>query len=87
MRPKLATSSRGLKIYDQSLCPCWKAVFWDGSGGEYDNLELLQSLDASRYNAVCDAVPDLTRSMQYDYDTGTVVNFEQYREWVNAAIR
>ena len=54
---------------------------------EYDNLDLLKSLDASRYNAVCDAVPDITRSMQYDYDTGTVVNFEQYREWVNAAIR
>jgi hypothetical protein len=54
---------------------------------EYDNLDLLKSLDASRYNAVCDAVPDLTRSMQYDYETGTVVNFEQYREWVNAAIR
>ena len=33
MGPKLATSSRGLKIYDQSLCPCWKAVFWDGSRG------------------------------------------------------
>lgn len=54
---------------------------------EYDNLDLLQTLDANRYNAVCDAVPDLTRSMQYDYDTGTVANFEQYREWVNAAIR
>jgi hypothetical protein len=54
---------------------------------EYDNLDLLQSLDASRFNAVCDAVPNLTRSMQYDYDTGTVVNFEQYREWINAAIR
>jgi hypothetical protein len=54
---------------------------------EYDNLDLLKSLDVSRYNAVCDAVPDITRSMQYDYDTGTVVNFEQYREWVNAAIR
>jgi len=54
---------------------------------EYDSLDKLQSLDTNHYNAVCDAVPDLSRSMQYDYETGTVVDFEQYREWVDAAIR
>ena len=53
---------------------------------EYDRLELLEKLDATRYNAVCDAVPDLSLSMQFDYETGTVVNFDQYRAWVNAAI-
>ena len=54
---------------------------------EYDSLDKLRDLDASRFNAVCDAVPDLTQSMQYDYATGTVVDFDRYRAWVNAAIR
>jgi hypothetical protein len=54
---------------------------------EYDSLDKLRDLDASRFNAVCDAVPDLTQSMQYDYETGTVVEFDRYRAWVNAAIR
>ena len=54
---------------------------------EYDNLDALQCLEAGRFNAVCDAVPDLTRSMQYDYNTGTVINFDRYKSWVDAAIR
>jgi hypothetical protein len=54
---------------------------------EYDSLDKLQDLDASRFNAVCDAVPDLTQSMQYDYATGTVVDFDRYRAWIDAAIR
>lgn len=53
---------------------------------EYDRLELLEQLDATRYNAVCDAVPDLSLSMQFDYETGTVVDFDRYQAWVNEAI-
>ena len=50
-------------------------------------IDKLRDLDASRFNAVCDAVPDLTQSMQYDYATGRVVDFDRYWAWVNAAIR
>jgi hypothetical protein len=53
---------------------------------EYDRLELLQNLDARRFNAVCDAVPDLSRSMQLDLETGLVQDFDRYRGWVNAAL-
>jgi hypothetical protein len=54
---------------------------------EYDRLDLLRDLDASRFNAVCDAVPDLSLSMQLDPEQGTVIGFDQYRGWVSDAIQ
>lgn len=53
---------------------------------EYHSLDQLQHLDTDQYNAVCDAVPDLTNSMQYDEQTGMVPHFDLYRRWVNDAI-
>lgn len=53
---------------------------------EYDDLDLLQKLDATRFNAVCDAVPDLTRSMQFDWHNGEVIDFVKYKNWVEQAI-
>jgi hypothetical protein len=53
---------------------------------EYDSLDKLADLDASKFNAVCDAVPDLSLSMQFDWDTLTVANFEHYRHCVTQAL-
>lgn len=53
---------------------------------EYDSLDKLQTLEPSQFNAVCDAVPDLSLSMQFDWDTMTVPNFEHYCDMVLAAL-
>lgn len=49
---------------------------------EYDSLDKLADLDATQFNAVCDAVPDLSMSMQFDWDTLTVIDFERYLNMV-----
>jgi hypothetical protein len=49
---------------------------------EYNQLELLSTLDAREFNAVCDAVPDLSQSMQLDWDTLDIPNFEYYQHLV-----
>jgi hypothetical protein len=53
---------------------------------EYDNLEKLATFDPSMYNAVCDAVPDLSRSMQFDWNTLTVHDFDRYRNMVEQCL-
>lgn len=53
---------------------------------EYDQLHKLSQLDTVLYNAVCDAVPDLSLSMQMDWDSLDIANFELYREMVINAI-
>lgn len=52
---------------------------------EYDNLEKLGNLTKD-YNAVCDAVPDLSMSMQFDWSTLTVPSFDHYRAMVDRAL-
>ena len=54
---------------------------------EYDSLAKLQQLDPERFNAVCDAVPDLRWSMQLDWSSLTIENFELYHRWVCDALR
>ena len=54
---------------------------------EYDTLEKLATFDPSMYNAVCDAVPDLSRSMQFDWDTLTVHDFDRYRNMVEQCLK
>jgi len=53
---------------------------------EYNSLHKLAHLDSTAYNAVCDAVPDLSLSMQFDWDTLVIPNFEHYCAVVNAAL-
>lgn len=48
---------------------------------EYDTLDKLKNL-TRLYNSVCDAVPDLSLSMQFNWETLTIPNFEQYRAMV-----
>jgi hypothetical protein len=52
---------------------------------EYDNLEKLANL-TKEYNAVCDAVPDLSQSMQFDWHTLTVHDFDRYIKMVERAL-
>jgi hypothetical protein len=44
---------------------------------EYDNLHKLANF-STEYNAVCDAVPDLSLSMQINWDTLVIPDFERY---------
>jgi hypothetical protein len=54
---------------------------------EYDTLEKLATFDPSKYNAVCDAVPDLSLSMQFDWNTLTVIDFDHYRNLVEQCLK
>lgn len=64
---------------------CGNVDYHAQSRYEYDSLHKLADLDSHEFNAVCDAVPDLSLSMQMDWDTLTIPNFEQYQAWVRAA--
>lgn len=54
---------------------------------EYDQLDKLGTLDPKVYNAVCDAVPDLSQSMQFDWSTLTVTDFDRYRNLVEQCLK
>jgi hypothetical protein len=54
---------------------------------EYDQLDKLGTLDPTVYNAVCDAVPDLSQSMQFDWNTLTVTDFDRYRTLVEQCLK
>lgn len=65
---------------------CGNVAYHEQRRFEYDNLNKLTQLDSTRFNAVCDAVPDLSLSMQFDWENYTVPNFEQYRDMVLEAL-
>jgi hypothetical protein len=48
---------------------------------EYSTLADIAGFDSS-HNAVCDAVPDLSRSMQINWDTLDIFNFDYYKHQV-----
>ena len=52
--------------------------YWPQARFEYNTLSKLNDLDIKKYNAVCDAIPDLRCSMQYDYEQNKIPNFEEY---------
>jgi hypothetical protein len=52
---------------------------------EYDTMQKIGSFESS-HNAICDAVPDLSRSMQIDWSTLEIPNFQQYLDTVNEKI-
>jgi hypothetical protein len=45
---------------------------------EYDQLNKLSQLDPAKFNAVCDAVPDLSMSLQMDWEKQQVIDFDHY---------
>jgi hypothetical protein len=53
---------------------------------EYDSLEKIADFDAG-HNAVCDAVPDLSQSLQLDWNTLEISNFDLYLQQVKDAIK
>jgi hypothetical protein len=65
---------------------CGNVAYHDQRRFEYDNLNKLTQLDPTQFNAVCDAVPDLSLSMQFDWENYTVPDFERYRDMVLSAL-
>ena len=53
---------------------------------DYDSMSKLGNF-TKEHNAVCDAVPDLSLSMQMDWDTLTIPNFEHYLQVVHERLR
>ena len=53
---------------------------------EYDSLEKIAELDPTEYNAVCDAVPDLRLSMQFDWDRQEVQDWHVHRSALMGAL-
>jgi hypothetical protein len=43
-------------------------------------MEAIGNFDPAYHTAVCDAVPDLSRSLQMDWDRKEVVNFDYYMD-------
>ena len=52
---------------------------------EYPSLQNLDQL-TTEYNAVADAIPDLSLSLQFDWETETVTDFEYYKELIQKQI-
>ena len=46
----------------------------------YDDMEKIGDFDPAYHTAVCDAVPDLSRSLQMDWDRKEVINFNYYMD-------
>jgi hypothetical protein len=65
---------------------CGNVAYHEQRRFEYDNLNKLTQLDSTRFNAVCDAVPDLSLSMQFDWEKYTVPDFERYHDMVLEAL-
>lgn len=65
---------------------CGNVAYHEQRRFEYDSLDKLNQLDPTQFNAVCDAVPDLSLSMQFDWETYTVADFDRYRDMVLEAL-
>jgi hypothetical protein len=48
---------------------------------EYDQLDKIQNFTQD-YNCLADAIPDLSLSLQMDWNTGQVVNFDHYKHLI-----
>jgi hypothetical protein len=65
---------------------CGNVVLQPQHRFEYASLDKISSFDSS-HNAVCDAVPDLSQSMQINWDTLEIPNFDYYKNIVTDRIR
>jgi len=63
---------------------CESVEFTEQRRFEYDSLDKIGELDPSKYNAVCDAIPDLSLSMQMRWDTLDIPGYDQYLSTVKA---
>jgi len=46
----------------------------------YDDMHKIGGFDPDYHTAVCDAVPDLSRSVQFDWDRKEIVNYQQWMD-------
>lgn len=53
---------------------------------EYDSLDKMKNFTRD-YNCFADAVPDLSQSLQLDWQTGHVVDFDRYVNLIKQAVR
>lgn len=53
---------------------------------EYSNLDLIDKF-SPEHNSVCDAIPDLSLSMQLNWDTLEIPKFDQYLESVRKCLK
>jgi len=49
----------------------------------YDDMEKIGDFDPNYHTAVCDAVPDLSRSLQFDWEKNEVVNYNYYMDKIH----
>jgi hypothetical protein len=52
----------------------------------YDDMEKIGDFDPTYHTAVCDAVPDLRFSLQYDWDKKEIPQFEYYMDKIRARL-
>jgi hypothetical protein len=52
----------------------------------YDDMEKIGDFDPNYHTAVCDAVPDLSRSLQMDWEKKEVVNFNYYMDKIRETL-
>lgn len=48
----------------------------------YDDMSKIGNFDPDYHTAVCDAVPDLTRSVQFDWETKTIPDFDRWMDMI-----
>jgi hypothetical protein len=65
---------------------CGNIAYQEQRRFEYDTMDQLGNF-SNTHNAVCDAVPDLSLSMQMDWETLTIPNFEHYLQVVHERLR
>jgi hypothetical protein len=53
---------------------------------EYDSLDKLGNFTAD-YNCFADAIPDLSISLQLDWNTGEIKDFQHYLNLINTCIK
>jgi hypothetical protein len=46
----------------------------------YDDMEKIGDFDPTYHTAVCDAVPDLSRSLQFDWNKKEIPKFDYYMD-------
>jgi hypothetical protein len=52
----------------------------------YDDMEKIGGFNTNYHTAVCDAVPDLSRSLQYDWDRKEIPKFDYYMDKIRETL-
>lgn len=52
----------------------------------YADMQRIGDFDPDYHTAICDAVPDLSRSVQFDWDRGQVVDFDRWMDLIRQGL-